>query len=304
MAKTDGQELKISGRAVRVTHPDKVYWPGEGITKGDLIDYYRSVSRTILPYLKGRPESLDRHPHGIAGESFYQKDLENHPGWAKTKRIHSDSAGKDIHWLVCDDEATLVYMANLGCIELNPWHSRVGSLGKPDYLLIDLDAKTTTFAAIIEVAREVRKVLDELGLPSYPKTSGKTGLHVCIPLGAGYTYDQAKQFDEILMHLVHERLPKITSVERNPAKRKRKVYLDFLQNRKGQTMAAPYCVRPVPGATVSTPLEWSEVRKGLDPKKFTIETTAARLKRQGDLWKGVLGKRADLKRALDRLQSG
>lgn len=292
----------IAKHPVHLTHLEKVYWPKEGITKGDLIAYYRSIAKTLLPYLKDRPESLNRYPHGIEGDNFYQKDVDHQPPkWVKTKKIHSESNNKDINWLVCQDEATLAYMANLGCIELNPWHSRIGKLDKPDYLLIDLDAKTTTFERIIEVAQEVRKLLDELGLPSFPKTSGKTGLHICIPLGAKYSYEQAKQFDQILMQIVHERLPKITSVERNPAKRKGKVYLDFLQNRRGQTMAAAYSVRPVPGATVSTPLEWREVRKGLDPKKFTIKTIRKRFEKKGDLWKGVLGKGADLKRALDRL---
>jgi bifunctional non-homologous end joining protein LigD len=302
--KTDVREetVKIGKRPVHLTHLEKVYWPKDGYTKGDLIAYYRDISKTILPYLKDRPESLNRHPHGIDGDSFYQKDLENHPSWVKTKKIHSESNDKDIHWLLCQDEATLAYMANLGCIELNPWHSRVGTLNKPDYLLIDLDAKTTTFERIIEVAKEVKKLLDELGLKSFPKTSGKTGLHICIPLGAKYSYEQAKQFDQILMRLVHDRLPKITSVERNPEKRKGEVYLDFLQNRRGQTMAAAYCVRPVPGATVSTPLEWSEVRKGLDPKKFTIKTTGKRLEKKGDLWKGVLGSGVDLKKALGRIE--
>lgn len=299
------RELQIGRRQVRVTHSDKLYWPKDEITKGDLIAYYRDVAKTILPYLKNRPESLNRHPQGIEGENFFQKDVDHQPPrWVKTTRIHSESPDKDINWLLCQDEATLVYVANLGCIELNPWHSRIGKLDQPDYLLIDLDAKTTTFEAIIEVAREVRKMLDELGLASFPKTSGKTGLHICIPLGAKYTYEQAKQFDQILMQLVRERLPKITSTERTPAKRKGKVYLDFLQNRRGQTMAAAYCVRPVPGATVSTPLEWREIRKGLDPHRFTIRTTAKRLEKKGDLWKGVLGRGANLKRALDRLRSG
>ncbi len=298
------ETVTIAKRPVHLTHLEKVYWPKEKITKGDLVAYYRSVAKTILPYLKDRPESLNRYPHGIEGDSFYQKDVDHQPPkWVKTKKIHSESNDKDINWLLCQDEATLAYMANLGCIELNPWHSRIGKLDKPDYLLIDLDAKTTTFERIVEVAREVRALLDELGLASFPKTSGKTGLHICIPLGAKYSYDQAKQFDQLLMHLVHDRLPKITSVERNPAKRKGKVYLDFLQNRRGQTMAAPYCVRPVPGATVSTPLEWSEVRKGLDPHKFTIRTIGKRLEKKGDLWKGVLGRGANLKRALDRLDS-
>ncbi len=294
--------LSISGHRLRLGNLSKVFWPGEGITKGDVVSYYRDIAPLILPYLKGRPESLNRHPGGITDQSFYQKDLEYHPAWVKTRKIHSESAGKDVHWVLCQDEATLVYLVNLGCIELNPWHSRVGSLERPDYLLLDLDAKSSGFDLVVRVAREVHKLLEEIGVKGFPKTSGRSGLHVCVPLGAKYSYAQSKQFAETLMHVVHERLPKVTSLERNPDKRTGRIYLDFLQNRHGQTMAAPYCLRPVPGATVSTPLEWGEVRKGLRPTTFTIKNTAARLKRKGDLWKGVLGPGVDLRNALERLQ--
>lgn len=298
----DEKVESISGHRVKLTHLGKVFWPEERITKGDVIAYYRDVSSLILPYLRDRPQSLHRHPNGIEGSSFYQKDVgDQPPGWVKTKKIFSESNKKHLTWLLCQDEATLAYLANLGCIELNPWHSRANKLERPDYLLIDLDAKTCGFDTVVHVAQAVRKVFEELGLPSYPKTSGKSGMHICLPLGARYDYEQSKQFAELLMHFVHERLPDITSLERKPEKRKRKVYLDFLQNRKGQTMAAAYCLRPVPGATVSTPLEWSEVRKGLDPKRFTVGTIGKRLERKGDLWSGVLGKGVNLAKALDAL---
>lgn len=294
--------LTIAGHRVRVTNLGKVFWPDDGITKGDLIDYYRAVAPTILPYLTDRPESLHRYPDGIGGDNFYQKDVDDEPpSWVKTKKIHAASPDKDVYWLLCQDEATLVYLANLGCIELNPWHSRVGSLDRPDYLLLDLDAKTCGFEAVVRVAEEIRKLLEAIGASGFPKTSGKSGLHICLPLGARYSYARSKRLAERLMHAVHERLPELTSLERDPVKRPRQVYLDFLQNSRGQTMAAPYCVRPVPGAIVSTPLEWSEVRPGLDPKTFTIKTTPKRLAQKGDLWKGVVGAGIDLPRAAAQL---
>lgn len=299
--------VKVGGHRLTQTNLSKIYWPQDKFTKGDLIAYYDSIASVILPYLKGRPESLNRHPSGIEGPSFYQKDVADQPpSWVKTRSVFSESNDKHINYLICEDKATLLYLANLGCIELNPWLSRVPKLLKPDFLLIDLDAKTSEFKTVVEVAHEIRKLLEEIGLKSYPKTSGKTGMHICLPLGAQYSYEQSKQLAEILMLLVHERLPKITSVERKPEKRAKKIYLDYLQNRKGQTMAAPYCVRPVPGASVSTPLTWDEVTPQLDPTKFTMTTIQKRLDKVGDLWKPVLGKGIDLKKtlaALEKLQS-
>jgi bifunctional non-homologous end joining protein LigD len=288
---------------VEFTHLDKVYFPTEGITKGDLIAYYDQVAEVILPHLKDRPESLNRHPGGIEDESFFQKNVEKHPAWIRTEPIFSEHNNKDINWVIASDRDTLLYMANLGCIELNPWFSRVGSLERPDYCLLDLDAKTIGFDAVIKVAQAAHELLDEHDIPAYPKTSGKTGLHICIPLGAKYTYEQSKQFAQIIMNLVNHRMPDLTSVERKPEKRERKIYLDFLQNRKGQTMAAPYCVRPVPGATVSTPLHWDEVNDKLNPKDFTIKNTLKRTKRVGDLWAPMLGEGIDMQQILERLSS-
>ena len=242
-----------------------------------MISFYGDIASFILPYLKDRPESLHRHPNGIEGESFYQKDIEYHPAWVKTVKIESDSQEKQIRFLVCQDEATLVYMANLGCIEINPWSSRLGVLDRPDFLVIDLDPEDIAFDHVVEAALAVRKVLDTAGAECCCKTSGKTGLHIYVPLGTCCSYEQARQFAEIIARLAHEKLPKTTSLERNPAKRKHKVYLDYLQNRHGQTLAAPYSVRPFPGATVSTPLKWSEVKLGLDPSEFTIRTVRKRL---------------------------
>jgi bifunctional non-homologous end joining protein LigD len=300
---TEGdKETNIEGKKLKFTNLSKLYWKKERITKGELIDYYDSVSSYILPYLKDRPESLHRYPNGAGSPSFFQKDVGSMPpSWIRTEKIFSESIDKHINYLVCQDKPTLLYLANLGCIELNPWHSRLGKLDLPDYIIIDLDPHEISFKHVIETALVVKEVLDEAKIPAYCKTSGSTGIHIYIPMGAKYDYDQAKQFAEIIANIVHQRIPKITSVLRSPAKRVKKVYLDFLQNRKGQTIAAPYCVRPKPGATVSTPLEWHELQSGLLPSDFTIKNINDRLKKTGDLFKPVLGKGIDLQKSLKNL---
>jgi bifunctional non-homologous end joining protein LigD len=299
-----GTELLTVGRhQLKATHLSKVFWPDEGYTKGDVINYYRYVAPLILPYLKDRPQSLNRHPNGITGKSFYQKHMETSqlPPWLKTHKVHSDSEDRDIDYLICNDEATLVYMANLGCIEINPWNSTIKNPDRPDYFVMDLDPEDIGFDAVIQTARAVHDVLDQAGVPSYPKTSGATGLHIYIPLGAKYDYEQAKEFAHLVGLLVNQKLPDSTSLERSPSKRQGKVYLDYLQNRRGQTLASAYSIRPKAGATISTPLRWDEVNLKLHPGKFTIKTIAARLDRVGDLWNPVLGKGIDLKSALKHL---
>ncbi|MBX4211602.1 MAG: non-homologous end-joining DNA ligase [Candidatus Yanofskybacteria bacterium] len=295
-------EVKINGHTLQLTNLDKVYWPDDRYTKGDLIEYYRNIAPIILPYLKDRPENMNRHPHGIEGESFYQKDVDHQPpSWVKTAKIYSESNDKDINYLLCQNEATLVYMANLGCIELNPWNSRVKKLDNPDYVIMDFDPEDISFDFVIEAAQVVHEILEEAGIKNYCKTSGASGLHICIPLGAKYTYDQAKDLTHVIALLANEELPDTTSVERSPSKRQKKVYLDYLQNRRGQTLAAPYCVRPKPGAPVSTPLEWREVKPGLSPADFTIKNIFERIRKTGDLWKPVLGRGIDLERATKKL---
>lgn len=285
-----------------LTHLDKVYWPEEGYTKGDLIAYYRDMAPVLLPYLRDRDQSLHRHPNGISGASFFQKDVSRQPrpAWVRTVTVPSESKGQATY-VLCQDEASLLYLANLGCIELNPWHARVGSLERPDYLVLDLDPEAISFDRVIEAAQAVHRVLDRAGVPCLCKTSGKRGLHVFVPLGARYDEDQARQFAQLIATLVHQRLPATTSLLRSPARRQGRVYLDYLQNRHTQTIVAPYSARPHPGATVSTPLRWSEVRKGLDPARFTIRTVAKRLDRLGDLWQPVLGAGIDLAACLQRL---
>jgi bifunctional non-homologous end joining protein LigD len=248
----------IGGQVVSLTNQHKVYWPDDGYTKGDLIDYYREVAGFVLPYLDDRPLSLNRHPNGIRGESFFQRDVSNQPPppWVETAELTSD--GKRVRSVLCQDEATLVYLANLGCIELNPWNSRVGTLDSPDYVVLDLDPEAVPFERVIETAQAVRKVLDWIGAESRCKTSGKRGLHIYIPFAARHGHDQAKHFAELIANIVHAKLPAVTSLVRSPSARQGRVYLDYLQNGQGKTLAAPYSVRPYPGATVSTPFKWTE----------------------------------------------
>jgi bifunctional non-homologous end joining protein LigD len=295
--------ISISGRELQLTNLNKVYWPDEGYTKRDLIDYYRGVAGVIIPYLKDRPQSLHRHPNGIRGKSFFQKDVSRQPPpeWVQTALVHSESGRKDIRTLLCQDEATLVYLANLGCIELNPGNARVGSLGRPDYMLLDLDPEDIDFDKVIEAAQAIRKLLEQVGAEAACKTSGKRGLHLYVPTGARYTHEQVKVFAELIAQVVNRRLPATTSLIRNPANRQGKVYLDFLQNGKDKTLAAPYSVRPYPGATVSTPLKWSEVKRGLNPATFTIRTLFKRLDRAGDIWAPILGPGIDLHSCLQQM---
>jgi bifunctional non-homologous end joining protein LigD len=295
--------IKISGQNLKVTHLDKIFFPKEKITKGEVIEYYRKIAPFILPYLKDRPESLNRHPNGILGKNFFQKDFAYQPpNFVKTKKIFSESNDDYINFLVCENILTLIYLANLGCIEMNPWFSTIKHLEKPDYAVIDLDPEDISFEKVVEIALEVHNLLGKLKVPNFCKTSGATGMHIYIPLGAKYTYDQAKEFSHLVAVLVNRKIPNITSVERNPKKRQKKVYLDYLQNRKGQTLAAPYSLRPKPGAPVATPLEWKEVKKGLSPSQFTIKTIFPRLKKKGDIFKGIFGKGIDLKKVLNLIE--
>lgn len=299
----DDETLTLGGKTVKLSNRNKLYWPKEKITKGELLDYYRRIAPYILPYLKDRPLSLNRHPNGIDAPGFYQKDMdvEQLPPWAKTAQVFSKSNNAYIDYLICNDVASLLYMVNLGCIEINPWHSKYQREDEPDYLMMDLDPGKIAFTHVVDTALVLKDICDELGIDCYCKTSGATGLHIFIPLGAKYTYDEVKTFAELLATLTHERLPKTTSVERSVSKRKNKIYVDFLQNRKGQTIAAAYSARPKPGATVSTPLDWDEVNHSLNPKDYTIFTIEKRLKKVGDLWKPVLGKGIVLEKVLKKL---
>jgi bifunctional non-homologous end joining protein LigD len=297
------QVKKICGHELKFTHLDKFYWPEDQITKRDMFNYYDQVGEYIMPYLKDRPMSLNRFPGGIHAQSFYQKDVTDiAPDWAKTF-AHTTDEGKKNHYLVGTDEASLLWMNSLGCIEINPWFSRVQSPDHPDYCVIDLDPDKHTYDQVVAAALEVKKILDAIGVPAYPKTSGSTGMHIYIPLEAKYSYQQSQLFANIIVKLVHQQIPDYTSLERSIADRKGKMYLDFLQNRPGATIAGPYSLRPKPGATVSMPLSWDEVKPGLTIQQFNLHNAIGRLKETGDLFQGVLGKGIDLVKTIQKAQS-
>lgn len=301
--KEESTETKIGGQTLKLTNLSKIFWPEEKYTKGDLISYYKKVAHFILPHLKDRPQSLLRYPNGIYGESFFHKDAGDlAPDWMKTVKVHSDSGEKDIKYLLCQDEASLIYLINLGCIDLNPWNSGIKNLDNPNYLIIDLDPEDTGFENVVKVTLATRKVLENLEIKSFPKTSGSRGMHIYIPMGAKYSYEQTRRLAELLCIQIQHELPHITSMVRDPKKRQGKVYLDFLQNIKGQTLASVYSVRAKPGATVSTPLKWSEVTEKLHPSQFTIKNIPKRVQSHGDLFKGVLGEGIAIEKILRNLE--
>lgn len=298
------QVVTLNGHEIKCTNLNKFYWPQEKITKRSVIEYYHDMAPVILPYMKDRPQSLNRYPEGTDGPNFFQKDVAGRVApWLSTYSYTSESDHAEKKFLVCTDEASLIYMANLGCIEMNPWHSRTGSAGQPDWCVIDLDPDKIDFETVVETAQVVKQVTGELGMPTCCKTSGSRGLHIYIPLAAKYTYDQSRQLAEMVVTIVNQELPAFTSLERNPSRRKGKIYLDFLQNRSIQTIAAPYSLRPKPGATVSAPLHWEEVRKGLSISAFTLFNIRDRVKEMGDIFKGVLGKGIHLGEVLKRAAS-
>jgi DNA ligase D-like protein (predicted polymerase)/DNA ligase D-like protein (predicted 3'-phosphoesterase) len=303
-----GEESKtvdVNKHPLTFTHLSKVYWPKDKYTKRDLLNYYYSVAPYILPYLKDRPQSLNRHPNGITGPSFYQKNVSGKvPDWIKTFPYRTAEDNEDKEFLVCTDEASLLYIISLGCIEVNPWSSRVSKPDNPDWCIIDLDPdKKTPFDKVIEAAQVTKSVLNAAGIESRCKTSGSTGLHVYFPLGAKYSYEHSKEFARLVVQLVQAQIPDFTTIERSVKERKGRMYLDFLQNRPQATIAAPYSVRPKPGATVSAPLHWEEVKKGLSMQDFTIRTMGARIREVGDLFQPVLGKGIDMQQALKKLEA-
>jgi bifunctional non-homologous end joining protein LigD len=299
----DTQVKTVCGHQLKFNHVTKLYWPEDKITKGQMLNYYYKVGELMMPYLKDRPMSLNRFPGGIHGQSFYQKNVtDKAPEWAKTFD-HVTGEGKVTKYLVGTDEASLLWMNSLGCIEINPWFSRAETPDNPDYCVIDLDPDKHTYDQVVQAALEVKKVLDAIDVPAYPKTSGSTGMHIYIPLEGKYTYDQSQMFANIIVKLVHKQIPGFTSLERSIAARNGKMYLDFLQNRPGATIAGPYSLRPKPGATVSMPLTWDEVKPGLTIQHFNIHNALDRLKETGDLFHGVLGEGIDLIKTIQKAQS-
>lgn len=298
------EEMKIGTKKLKLSNLDKVYWPDEGYTKGDMLEYYNNVYKYIGKYLKDRPESLKRNPNGIKGPAFFHKDAgEDAPDWMTTYPVWSENTDKTIDYLVCNDRASLLYIANLGCIEINPWNSRTAKPDYPDYMVMDLDpSDNNTFDDVVDCANVIKGIFDRAGIDSYCKTSGSTGLHVYVPLGAKYTYEQTRQFAEVIAQLTVQELPDKTTIERSLSKRsKDKIYVDYLQNKEGATLSTVYSLRPKPGAPVSTPLEWKEVKHGIDPRDYNIENTLKRLEKKGDLFEPVLKKGIDMIKALQKL---
>jgi bifunctional non-homologous end joining protein LigD len=293
-----------SPQQFKITNPQKVFWPDEGYTKADLIDYYVAVAPLLLPYLRERPVVLTRYPDGIAGKSFFQKDAPKFaPAWVRTERIYSKDAERDIDYFIVEDVETLRYVINLGTIPLHLWSARLGSLDRPDWLVLDLDPKGAPFTDVVKVARHLHRILNELGLPNYAKTSGATGLHILVPLGARYTHEEARTFARLLALLGIEAASDIATLARPIRSREGKVYIDFGQNGHGRTIVAPFSVRPLPGAPASCPLPWEQVTARLDPRRFTIKTLPAHVAKTGDSLAPILTGSIDMAAAIVRIEA-
>src|SRR5437764_156121 len=299
--------VRVGREVVPLTSLDRVYWPADGYTKGDLIRYYDEVSKYILPYLEDRPLIMKRYPAGIRGPFFHQHDVNETPDFVRTAPLEvEDGGGHTVDYIVGTGKATLLYMANLGAIERHPWHSRVENLDHPDWFVFDLDpGEGVEFKTICEVAVVTRDVLARLGLQSYAKTSGSRGLHVYVPVKAVYSYEQIAELAEQVATAVARERADVATVERSKRKRgRRMIYVDHMQNARGKSVVAPYSVRPKPGATVSAPLEWREVkRKKAMISDFTIKNMLERLKSKGDLFKDVLTTKQSLNRAMNKLEN-
>ena len=289
---------------VNLTHLGKLFFP-EGIRKRDLLDYNYDVSEFLLPYLRDRPYTMKRFPDGITAPAFFQKEARA-PEWVPTVRMPSQNSREHINYIECNNSATLLYVVNAGCIDHNIWLSRSTTPLSPDFILIDLDpGSRTPFGSVIQVAQALRKLLDEFEIAGYPKTSGATGMHVWIPIAPGHSFQQSQQFAALLLRMAAARLPDVATEVWGLAERPQdKVYLDFRQNAHGKTIPPPYSPRPRPGAPVSCPLRWSEVKAGLDPARFTIRTMRRRLDRYGDLFAPTLpgAPRESLQDMLRRIQ--
>jgi bifunctional non-homologous end joining protein LigD len=288
---------------VTISNPDKVFWPDEGYTKLDLVEYYRRISPWLLPYLRDRPLVLTRYPDGIAGKSFFQKNAPPYvPDWVRTKTMWSEHAEREIEYFVCDDLESLLYVVNMASIPLHVWGSRLADLQHPDWAILDLDPKGAPFEHVVRIAQSIHALCERIELPSFPKTSGSTGLHVLVPLGGAFTFAQCRQFAEVLARVVQSELRDISTLQRSMRARQGRVYIDYLQNGHGRLLASPYCVRPLPGAPVSTPLRWHEVTQALDPRAFDIHRVPERMDELGDdPMRAVLSMRPDLPAVLDRL---
>jgi len=306
LSKEQGQPARGSKKReeskVKLTHLTKLYWKEEKITKKEVIDYYRDLSSIILPYLKDRPQSLYRTPDGSGSKGFFQKNMKGiAPEWAETIELESGK-GETIEYLLCQDLDTLLYMVNLGCIEINPWSSSLPDPDHPDYMIFDLDPVDVEFSKVVELALKFKELFDQLGLPAFCKTSGSKGIHIYVPVQQRYSYAQVQSFVKAIESHIHLQNQELTSFERSPSERKGKVYFDYLQNAKGKTMAAVYSLRPRPGALVSAPVRWEELTPKLTPQLFTLRNMRKRLEKEGDLWQGIFEQRVDMEKALRKIE--
>lgn len=290
-------------REVAFTNLDKVFWPEEGYTKGELIEYHRRIAPWMLPYLQDRPLVMTRYPDGIDGKSFFQKDAPPYaPDWLRTVTVWSEGSERELSYFVAEDVESLLYVINMGTIPIHVWSSRIAGLAEPDWCILDLDPKEAPFTDVVRIARLIHDLCEEIGLPSYPKTSGSSGIHVLIPLGGRLTYEQSRTLGELIGRVVVAELPEIATLTRNPERRAGKVYVDFLQNGHGRLLVAPFTVRPKPAAPVSTPLLWDEVVESLRIEDHTIANVPERMERLGaDPLADILDDEPDLLGALARL---
>jgi bifunctional non-homologous end joining protein LigD len=282
--------VEVDGRRLKFTNLDKVFYPRDGVLKRDVINYYDAVAEWILPHLRDRPLSLKRYPNGVEAKFFFQKEGEGKfPEWVRLEPVASGHKQAPIHYVVANDRATLLYLANLACIDQNPWMSRIGTIENPDYVLIDLDPYECPFEKIVEAAQLMRGILSRMKLAGYPKTTGGDGMHIYVPVEPVYSYEQVRSFAEVLSHLANRERPDLFTTPRAVSKRtKGKVYFDYLQIGLSKTISAPYVLRAYPGAPVATPLHWDEVKPGLNPSQFHIGNAVERFRRTGDLFAGVL----------------
>jgi bifunctional non-homologous end joining protein LigD len=276
--------VAIGGERVSLTSLDRIYWSEEGLSKFDLLCYYLKIGPRILPFLKDRPAILQRYPRGIRAPMFFQQDLEKAPAFIKTVRL-TNQEGRALNYAVYTTLGSLLYFVNLGTIEQHPWHSTVAHLDQPDYLMLDLDPKEAPWKNVLDVALVCKEVFDELGLPSFPKTSGSSGIHIYLPLKPKYDFGKVAQVATALASEVAGRVPKIATIQRSLAKRqKQQVYVDAMQNARGKTIASVYSARAKPGATVSMPLNWKQIEKGVKISDFTIKNAPKLLAKSVDAW--------------------
>jgi len=289
--------LDVEGQSVSLTSLERVYWPDEKITKFELLRYYLEISSHIMPFLKNRPAILQRWPRGINAPMFFQQDLESAPAFIKTARL-TNKEGREIDYAVYTSTASLLHFVNLGTIEQHPWHSTITKLDNPDWIAIDLDPKKAPWENVLQVALTGKDVCDELGLKAFPKTSGSSGIHIYLPLKPTNEYESVAEFSRLLASEIARRVPKIATVERTIAKRKSdQVYVDWMQNARGKSLAAVFTARAKPKATVSMPLTWKQIEQGVKISDFTVKNVPALLKKKGDAWSDFFNQRQTLKLA-------